>query len=189
MKKHNKNASKARDLLPMVLIASSLGILVLSTIIESSVWPFVLGAAASLCCVLAIHEFGKKKNLALQAEVQALLSSVGDSGKTDHQEAELLQLAEMWVPTLNSQLSTANSQMSAVASLSERVATLEKQLNRPSILLSIIASLNVAGQKMLHNFLYGICGLSGNFTMQKREQQCVCKTEARWQSSGYVSHI
>lgn len=29
------------------------------------------------------------------------------------------------------------------------------------------------GQKMLHNFLYGICGLSGNFTMQKREQQCI----------------
>ena len=26
---------------------------------------------------------------------------------------------------------------------------------------------------MLHNFLYGICGLSGNFTMQKREQQCI----------------
>lgn len=26
---------------------------------------------------------------------------------------------------------------------------------------------------MLHNFLFDICGLTGNFTLQKREQQCV----------------
>jgi len=152
MKKHNKNASKARDLLPMVLIASSLGILVLSTIIESSVWPFVLGAAASLCCVLAIHEFGKKKNLALQAEVQALLSSVGDSGKTDHQEAELLQLAEMWVPTLNSQLSTANSQMElGIVNLAEAFSEIHSKLNDTVSVASSAA--NVLGNTSAGNGL------------------------------------
>ncbi|KAK4008276.1 GMP synthase [glutamine-hydrolyzing] [Daphnia magna] len=29
------------------------------------------------------------------------------------------------------------------------------------------------GRKMLHNFLFDICGLQGGFTLEKREQQCI----------------
>ena len=30
-----------------------------------------------------------------------------------------------------------------------------------------------SGRKMLHNFLFEICGLKGGFTLEKREQQCI----------------
>ncbi|PZO22473.1 MAG: hypothetical protein DCE89_12080 [Betaproteobacteria bacterium] len=67
MKKNNKNASQTQALLPVVLIAASVGILVLGAFFQSSVWPLVFGSAALLLCALAIHEMGKKRQLVLQA--------------------------------------------------------------------------------------------------------------------------
>ena len=106
MKKNNKNASQTQALLPVVLIAASVGILVLGAFFQSSVWPLVFGSAALLLCALAIHEMGKKRQLVLQAEIEALSFTVNELSKTDTEKVELIQLADTWVPTLNSQLST-----------------------------------------------------------------------------------
>ncbi len=130
MKKHNKNALHYQALMPMGLIAASVGILVLGAFIQNSVWPLAFGSAALLLCALAIHEMGKKQQLALQAEIDALSSTVTELSKTDVEKAELGHLADMWVPTLNSQLSTANSQMEmGIVNLAEAFSEIHSKLN------------------------------------------------------------
>ena len=130
MKKNNKNASQTQALLPVVLIAASVGILVLGAFFQSSVWPLVFGSAALLLCALAIHEMGKKRQLVLQAEIEALSSTVNELSKTDTERVELIQLADTWVPTLNSQLSTANSQMEmGIVNLAEAFSEIHSKLN------------------------------------------------------------
>jgi len=130
MKKHNKNALHYQALVPMGLIAASVGILVLGAFIQNSVWPLAFGSAALLLCALAIHEMGKKQQLALQAEIDALSSTVTELSKTDVEKAELGHLADMWVPTLNSQLSTANSQMEmGIVNLAEAFSEIHSKLN------------------------------------------------------------
>lgn len=130
MKKHNKNPLHYQALMPMGLIAASVGILVLGAFIQNSVWPLAFGSAALLLCALAIHEMGKKQQLALQAEIDALSSTVTELSKTDVEKAELGHLADMWVPTLNSQLSTANSQMEmGIVNLAEAFSEIHSKLN------------------------------------------------------------
>ncbi len=111
MKKNNKNASQTQALLPVVLIAASVGILVLGAFVQSSVWPLTFGSAALLLCALAVHALCKRQQLILQAEIESLSSTVTELSKTDTEKVEMTRLADTWVPTLNSQLSTANSQM------------------------------------------------------------------------------
>jgi methyl-accepting chemotaxis protein len=130
MKKHNKNKVQNPAVLPMALIAASAGILVLSAFIQGSVWPLAFGSAALLLCALAVHEIGKKQQLALQAEIDVLSSTLNTLSKKDTEQVELLQLADVWVPTLNSQLGTANSQMElGIVNLAEAFSEIHSKLN------------------------------------------------------------
>ncbi|WP_414676146.1 methyl-accepting chemotaxis protein [Limnobacter sp.] len=130
MKKHNKNTLQAWVSVPTVLIAASVGILVSGAFVQGSVWPLAFGSAALLLCALAIHEMGKKRQLVLQAEIEALSFTVNELSKTDTEKVELIQLADTWVPTLNSQLSTANSQMEmGIVNLAEAFSEIHSKLN------------------------------------------------------------
>ena len=130
MKKDNKNKIQSRALLPMVLIALSAGILVLNAFIQGSVWPLAFGSVALSLCAFAVYEMGKKQQLTLQAEIDDLSSSLDALRKTDTEKVELLQLADLWVPTLNSQLSTANSQMElGIVKLAEAFSEIHSKLN------------------------------------------------------------
>lgn len=130
MKKDNKNKIQSRAPLPMVLIALSAGILVLNAFIQGSVWPLAFGSVALSLCAFAVYEMGKKQQLTLQAEIDDLSSSLDALRKTDTEKVELLQLADLWVPTLNSQLSTANSQMElGIVKLAEAFSEIHSKLN------------------------------------------------------------
>ncbi|MEK9817482.1 MAG: chemotaxis protein, partial [Limnobacter sp.] len=98
--------------------------------VQGSVWPLAFGGVALLLCAQAVHELGKKRQLALQAEIDSLSSTVGELGKTDDKKSELIQLADTWAPTLNSQLSTANSQMEmGIVNLAEAFSEIHSKLN------------------------------------------------------------
>jgi methyl-accepting chemotaxis protein len=130
MKKHNKNTQQTRSWLPLVMIAASVGILVFVAVAQRSVWPFAAGAVAVVLCALAIFEIGKQRQHTLQAEIDSLLSTVNDLSQSDTEKVELVQLADLWVPTLNSQLSTANSQMElGIVNLAEAFSEIHSKLN------------------------------------------------------------
>lgn len=45
------------------------------------------------------------------------------------------------------------------------------------------------GQTMLHNFLFGVAGLTGNYTLQGREQQCIQYIRETVGNSKILVHI
>ena len=90
----------------------------------------ILGAAAALLAVWATRlQFGSTGHVdpvAMSAEEPSLTRSTADA----HSQSEWLGLADQWVPTLNTQLSTANSQMEkGIVNLANAFSEIHGKLN------------------------------------------------------------
>jgi len=57
--------------------------------------------------------------------------------------------------------------------LIEVLATLNYEINNNNTRYPCQVDLSVNGKTMLKNFLFDICGLTGSFTMQGRELECI----------------
>lgn len=129
MKKHNKNAQQTQ-VLPMVLVAASFGILIVGAFIVSDIWLIATGVLAMSLVVFAVLEISKQKQSTLKLEIDLLQSKVNELSESQVKTVEVEQLADLWVPTLNSQLSTANSQMEmGIVNLAEAFSEIHSKLN------------------------------------------------------------
>jgi len=131
MKKHNnKNSAQAFGLLQMALVAGAVVVLVGGAVFTGSAAVFGIGAIALAMMTMAIHQVGEAKQDVLTQEISSLRVAVADLTRKSDDQGELDKLADMWVPTLNNQLTTANSQMEmGIVKLAEAFSEIHSKLN------------------------------------------------------------
>lgn len=141
MSKHNKKASQTVGLVPIALGVSAVVVLTAASVFEGSVLLFVAGFAALGLGAAAMNLHQQTYRSAWHAKLETLKNSVADMSKDSANGAELNRLAETWVPTLNSQLSTANSQMElGIVNLAAAFSAIHSKLNETVSVASGAAS-------------------------------------------------
>jgi len=110
--------------------AAGASAIVVASVLVGGVVSFVAGAVAMLLAAFAVHLKGESKHQALQQQFSELNLLVAQSRTSGKEDAELQNMADTWVPTLNNQLSTANSQMElGIVNLAESFAEIHSKLN------------------------------------------------------------
>lgn len=131
MTKANKKKS-AQNFVPLQILAlaAAAGLLVAAVVLTGSLLSFALGAGAVAFAVLGIRHSNETGQDQLKSEIATLRARLADQDTRNTNDSELNQLAESWVPTLNSQLSTANSQMEmGIVNLAEAFSAIHGKLN------------------------------------------------------------
>jgi methyl-accepting chemotaxis protein len=130
VKKHNKKLSQRPGLLPIALGVGALALLLGAALLAGNVWPMVLGLGAVALAAGAVLHAQKPAIDRLNGQIQALGTQLDHSRQSPVGQDELHRMASTWVPTLNSQLSTANSQMEmGIVNLAEAFSEIHSKLN------------------------------------------------------------
>lgn len=130
MNKHNKNSLLPAEALPLALCVSAVILLLGTAWFASSALPLAAGLGAMALGGVALNRFKQTQHDALRSEIDALEIHVAALTSVCNDEAELDELANTWVPTLNNQLSTANSQMEmGIVNLADAFSEIHSKLN------------------------------------------------------------
>lgn len=130
MNKHNKNSLLLAAALPLALCVSAVVLLLGTAWFASSALPLAAGLGAMALGGVALNRFKQTQHDALRSEIDALEIHVAALTSVCSDEAELDELANTWVPTLNNQLSTANSQMEmGIVNLADAFSEIHSKLN------------------------------------------------------------